>query len=281
MTVLDHAKSVMSVVVFTVNLSVWAIVLVVLGCAKALLPPARPRLDRMLDGCYRAAVAVHDGWMRSGIRVSLRQPELGIPRDELCIVLSNHQCFADIPLLQGAIARRGPLLKFLSKRELAWVPVLGVIFWAFDFPLLRRGTKQGQDDAQRREADRQALSAACDAVRRRPSALMVFAEGTRSSPSKIEERGSPYRHLLPPRVGGFASLVEALGTDLVSIIDVTIVSPEPLTFWEFVSGSGPAVTIEAERIAASELPEGRDALAKWIGERWAAKDDRIEAARRG
>jgi len=279
MSWIDHARSAASLAVITINLTGWVLLLVVLGCVKAILPPARPAVDRAMDRCYRWAIAVHDFWLRRVMGARWKNPDLTLAPDELCIVLCNHSSWADILLLQSAIARRGPLVKFLTKRELAWIPIFGVIFWAFDFPLLRRTTRKGQDDAERRAADAAALDAACEAVRRRPAALANFAEGTRATPDKVAARGGAHRHLLPPRVGGFASLVAALGTDLVSVVDVTIVSPEPPGFWAFLTGRLPEIELRAERIPAHELPEGREALAAWLDRRWRAKDEAIGKVR--
>lgn len=275
----DHARSAVSLAVITINLTFWVILLVALGVAKAVVGPARPAIDRAMDRCYRGAVAVHDFWLRDVMGARWKNPELELPADELCLVLSNHSSWTDILLLQSAIARRGPLLKFLSKRELAWIPIFGVIFWAFDFPLLRRTTRAGQDEAERRAADAAALDAACEAVRQRPAALANFAEGTRATPEKIAAAGGGYRHLLPPRVGGLASLVRALEPDLVSVVDVTIVSPEPPGFWAFLTGRFPEIELLAERIPASELPQGRAALAAWLDQRWRAKEEAIEKRR--
>ena len=160
-----------------------------------------------------------------------------------------------------------------------WIPIFGVVFWAFDFPLPRRRTKPGQAPEARRAADAEALRLACDALRRRPAAITNFAEGTRSTPEKRAATESPHRHLLAPRVGGFVSLVDALGSDLDSVVDATILSREPLSFWAFLSGRLAPITIEAERIPATALPKDRDALAAWLRARWAAKDERIERAR--
>ena len=281
MSWIDHLRSAASLAVITINLTVWVLLLVVLGCVKAVLPPARPAVDRTMDRCYRGAIAVDDFWLRRVMGARWKNPDLALPPDELCIVLCNHSSWADIFLLQSAIARRGPLVKFLTKRELAWIPIFGVIFWAFDFPLLRRTTRAGQDDAGRRAADAAALDAACEAVRRRPAALANFAEGTRATPEKIAARGGAHRHLLPPRVGGFASLVSALETDLVSVVDFTIVSPEPPVFWAFLTGRLPEIQLLAERIPARDLPQGREALAAWLDRRWLAKDEAIGEVRRG
>lgn len=280
MSPLEHGKSVLSLVIITLNLAFWVVLLVLLGLLKAVLPPARDWIDGVLEDCYRLAVAVDDAWLRGVVGARWRNPPLALPRDEVCLVLSNHASWADILMLQSAIARRGPVLKFLTKRELMWVPIFGVIFWAFDFPLLRRRTRPGQDETSRRAADAEALAAACDALRRRPAALANFAEGTRFTPEKRAAAGGPHRHVLSPRVGGVSALVDALGADLVSVVDVTIVSPAPLSFWEFLSGRLPEVEVEAERIPASTVPGTRAARAVWLEERWAEKDERIEQARR-
>jgi 1-acyl-sn-glycerol-3-phosphate acyltransferase len=34
--------------------------------------------------------------------------------------------------------RRIPLLKFFIKKELIWVPLLGIAWWALDFPFMKR-----------------------------------------------------------------------------------------------------------------------------------------------
>jgi 1-acyl-sn-glycerol-3-phosphate acyltransferase len=187
--------------------------------------------------------------------------------------------WADILLVQSVLVRDGPLLKFLTKRELVFIPVLGVIFWAFDFPLLRRQTRGSKDVEARRRADAEALSSACEVVRARPAALMNFAEGTRLTEEKRLASASPYRHLLTPRVGGLSALVEALGDDLVSIVDVSLIYPETPSFWAFAAGQVGPIEIEIERITIAELPGGREALSGWLAEQWRRKDERIDHVR--
>jgi len=281
MGLVDHLRSAMSLVVLTANLSFWGVGLVLLGLLKALVPASRGWADRRLAGAYRGAVAVNDAWLRRVIGLDWARPETGLDRDEICIVVSNHGCWADILLVQSAVTRDGPLLKFLTKRELLFIPVLGVIFWAFDFPLLRRGKRRGIDKAEQRRLDAEALASACDVVRTNPAALMNFAEGTRFTEEKRAKTESPYRHLLPPRVGGLAALIEALGDDATSVVDVSLLYPEPASFWRFLSGRTERIEIEVERIPMERVPLDRDAIALWLAERWQAKDDRIERVRSG
>ena len=150
MSLFDHVKSVASITVITLNLLFWVPPILVLSLVKLLVPASRRVTDRALEGCYRLAVAVDDAWLRGVIGIRWDRPFPPVSSDEVSIVLSNHVCWADILVLQSVLCREGPLLKFLTKRELAWIPIFGVIFWAFDFPLLRRTTKEGQSESERR-----------------------------------------------------------------------------------------------------------------------------------
>ena len=279
MTVLEHARSLLSITVVTVNLVIWLLPLIVVSLAKLALPPLRRVLDPVLDGIYRNALRIDDLWLRRVMGIAWPRPDHGVPHDAVSIVLSNHVCWADILVLQSVMSRRGPLLKFLTKRELLWIPIFGIIFWAFDFPLLHRRASAGGDETARRRADAEALRVACDAVRRHPAALLTFAEGTRFTEEKRRARESPYRTLLPPRVGGLVSLREALGDDLQEVVDVTLIYPEDATFWRFLCGRVPEVGVDVERIPAARVPRERAALIEWLDARWARKDRMILEAR--
>ena len=52
--------------------------------------------------------------------------------------VSNHQSWVDILVLQKVFNRRIPFLKFFLKQELIWVPLLGLAWWALEFPFMRR-----------------------------------------------------------------------------------------------------------------------------------------------
>ncbi len=281
MTPLDHLKSAVSITVITLNLAIWVLLLVVLGSAKFLLPPFRGGIDSLLALVYRTAVRVNDLWLRGVMGISWDRPEAGVAKDDVCIVLSNHASWSDILILQSVISLEGPLLKFLSKRELVFIPIFGIIFWAFDFPALRRGAKGSVDEATRRRMDAEALDAACDAVRKHPAAMMVFAEGTRFSVEKRESMLSPYRTLLPPRVGGLASIREALAEDADVLLDVTLAYPEEASFWLFLSGRLKTVGVVIDRIPLETVPSSREGLIPWLSDRWQRKAAQIEVVRGG
>jgi hypothetical protein len=108
---------------------------------------------------------------------------------------------------------------------------------------------------------------------------MNFAEGTRFSEAKRVQRGSPYRHLLSPRVGGFLTLVEAVEQGVDGLIDLTLIYPQDVSFWTFLAGGLPEIEIRANRIDGACLPSTRESASRWLEERWREKDAAIAERR--
>jgi len=138
----------------------------------------------------------------------------------------QHQSWVDIPVLQAVFNRRIPLLRFFLKQQLIWVPVLGLAWWALDFPFMKRYSKDVLTKRpELRGKDIEATRRACAKYRELPVAVMNFVEGTRFTPDKHVKQASPYRHLLLPRAGGIAFVLDAMGELIEAIVDVTIVYP--------------------------------------------------------
>ena len=68
---------------------------------------------------------------------------------------------------------------------------------------------------------------------------MNFVEGTRYTTAKHAAQDSPYRHLLKPRAGGVAFVLDAMGEGLHAILDVTVV---------YVDGKPTLVDLFADRV---------------------------------
>ncbi len=185
----------------TLNLAFWALPLLVLLPAKA-TGKTRPWFRRVTARIYRAAVRVDNVLLRHVARASWRAREPSLDPARPHIVLSNHRSWADIFLVQSLIATRGPIVTFLCKRELLYVPIFGLIILAFDFPVLRRRTRRGADPAGRRREDRRRVTEAAAALLESPAAILSFAEGTRFTAAK---RDANRRAAVPRRrrgVGG-------------------------------------------------------------------------------
>ncbi len=301
MTLWGHARSAASLAVITANLAFWLVLVIPVSLLRLVLPGFRPTALRLLEGIYRAAVHVDDFWLRRVIGLHWSLPALPLDPRRSVLVVSNHVAWSDVFLIQSLLVRHGLVVKFLTKRELLALPIVGLILWAFEFPILRRAHRGDRDAVERRELDFEALREACRSARENPVALVSFAEGTRATAARRASRSTPYRHLLPPRIGGFGALCDGLGEALAGIVDCTLVysranerskshseaaaGPAPstrdVTFWEFLSGESIEVVIQAEWIDPGELPAQREERAHWLAERWAIKDERIDRLRQG
>jgi len=272
LTPLAHLRAAVGLVVISLNLGFWVVLALPLALAKLLWPGGRGAIERAMGGIYRAALWIDDLWLGRVVGIRWPRPALGLAKDRTYVVLSNHVSWSDIFVIQSIVVRDGPLLKFLAKRELLRVPIVGAIIWAFDFPVLRRQAKAGGDEAARRTRDLETLRAAADVLRDHPAAVMNFAEGTRSTEAKRVEQESPYAHLLIPRVGGFATLIEGLGEELEAVVDLTLVYPRPVSFWALLAGAVREIGVDAEVVPRARLPRGREDTIDWLLARWARKD---------
>lgn len=264
--------------------------MLVLALLRLVLPGRRLRL-----ACSRGVMWIAETWaeLNKLIFASLTPTVWDIRgggelrSDTSYLVISNHQSWVDIPALVQAFNRKTPYFKFFLKRELIWVPFLGLAFWALDYPFMKRYSKaflarnphmQGQDLLITRRA--------CEKFRDLPVTVVNYLEGTRFTPAKQAAQGSPYQHLLKPKAGGVAFVLAALGEQLDAILDVTLVYPEGRIpgFWKLISGQLPRVIVD---IRTRELdpalwqgdyqndPLFRQFVQGWVSGLWAEKDARI------
>lgn len=273
MTVRQHFAAAAALAAITLNLVFWCVPLVVLVLVRGIAPRARAWTQSAGEAIYRFAVAVDDWWLRRVSGAAWHCPDPAPARNRPCIVIANHRSWADVFLIQSAVARRGPIVKFLCKRELVWIPILGLIFLAFDFPVVRRRGSRRLPESERRAADRHRVREACETLRTRPAAMLTFVEGTRFTPEKHARASSPYRCLLPPKSGGFEAIVENLRGVEARVLDLTLCYPRTSAFWAFLGGAAGEIEVRAESFALRNvLAAGpRD----WLEERWRAKDEAL------
>jgi 1-acyl-sn-glycerol-3-phosphate acyltransferase len=276
------------------NTLFWCALLFLCALVKLLLPfhAVRVRIDPVLNGIATRWIACNSGWMR------LTQPTewdvqgvSGLRYEGWYLVNCNHQSWADIFVLQHLLNRRIPMLKFFLKQQLIYVPVIGLAWWALDFPFMKRhGKAELRVRPERRLEDAEATRRACRKFALVPTSVMNFAEGTRFTPKKHRAQASPYRHLLKPKAGGMALALNAMGEKFNSLIDVTIVYPAGIpSFWQFLSGQVPRVAVRVRELPIpgdfctadyGQDPEFRMRFQKWLGSLWQEKDGQIEALAR-
>ena len=204
MTVLTWLRIAFILLLVAANCLVHVVPVVVLGVVKAVLPFAAVRraCNPLLTGLAESWIAVNTAMMGAftdtGFDVRL-DPGADLRRDGHYLVLANHQSWVDILVLQKVFNRRIPLLRFFLKRQLFWVPLLGLAWWALDFPFMGRYSKREiARNPELGKRDMEATRRACAKFVDIPVSVMNFVEGTRYTPDKHASQASPYRHLLKP-----------------------------------------------------------------------------------
>ena len=281
---MGHVRGILAFAFIAVNTVVWCTPLYLMGLVRALLP-ARAKvwingpMVRIIDGwvaCNRAMVRV------LGItRIDAKWHGEPLARDGWYLVFANHQSWTDIIVLQNTLLGRIPPLRFFTKRELIWAPLVGVAMWLLGFPYVRRHSRAALEaNPALRGQDREAVVRACAGFRERPTSVLAFLEGTRFTTAKHAAQESRYRHLLNPRSGGFGYALDGLADKVPQAVDVTIVyEGEVPGFWDFLCGRCRRVRFVARTLPPPE--NDRDAIGAWIEERWLAKDAELDAVRNG
>ncbi|HBD7332256.1 TPA: acyltransferase [Legionella pneumophila] len=202
------------------------------------------------------------------------------------LVVANHQSWLDIVILQHLFNRKIPVLKFFIKDQLKWIPLLGFSWWAMGCPFMKRYSKeylaknphkQGKDIISTRKA--------IETFKRTPASIMNFVEGTRFTKVKKEQQQSPYNYLLKPKAGGISFIINSMGQQIKSLIDVTIVYAEKNhSLWDFL-----CKRVKKVKIIIRQLPipaqftsanlindfQAQNAFKEWLNEQWAIKDNLI------
>lgn len=267
-----------------------AALLFVVALPKALLPSRRVRqaCNPLLTGIAESWIAVNTTMIDrlTGTRFTI-EDRADLQVDGHYLVLSNHQSWVDILVLQKVFNRRIPLLRFFLKRQLFWVPVLGLAWWALDFPFMGRYTRKqiaANPELGRRDMD--TVRRACAKFRAIPVAVMNFVEGTRFTSAKHARQASPYRHLLKPKSGGVAFVMEAMGEGLHALLDVSIAYPAGRpSLVDLMAGRVPEVRVlvEQRRIPEALLAGSyqddrafRILFQQWINGLWREKDGDLD-----
>ena len=282
-------RGVIAFTLLVLNTLFWCALLFAVSLLKLAVPAraARAVFDRILNAIATAWIACNSGWMRLTQRTRWDVDGLeGLAYHGWYLVNCNHQTWADIFVLQHLLNRRIPLLKFFLKHQLIYVPVIGLAWWALDFPFMRRHSDAFlRAHPEKRFEDIETTRRACEKFALIPTSVMNFPEGTRFSEAKHRTQKSPYRHLLKPKTGALALALAALGAKFHSMIDVTIVYPRGAPgFWDFLCGRAPEIVVRVRRVEIpSHLPQGdyvgdpkfRRTVQAWLQELWRAKDAQI------
>jgi len=285
------ARGALALTLILLNTIFWCAPLYTITLARLLVPNAGWR-----RACGHASVWIGETWI-AGNNLIFRITQKtrwetsgvdGLRRDDWYFITANHQSWVDIFVLQRALNRRTPFLRFFIKQELIWFPLMGAVWWALDFPFMKRYSRAYlEKHPEKRGEDLATTRRKCAKFQHDPVAIINFLEGTRFTPAKRARQESPYTHLLRPKAGGMAFTLAAMNGRIRTLLDAAIVYPDgpPPSFWEFLCGEVPRIVLHVEaiplpaHIAAGDYmndPAFRAEFQSWVSDLWAAKDALLE-----
>jgi len=289
--ILRNLQGLVTLSACALNTIFWFVPLMALAVLKLVIPlkPFRRLVTRWL-------MAIGENWigcnawvfsLGNATKWDIRGLE-GLSNKKWYFVFANHQTWVDIIVLQTALNRRIPFLKFFIKQELIWFPFLGIAWWAMDMPFMKRYSKSYlAKHPDKKGQDLEATRKSCEKFLDTPTSVINFVEGTRFTQEKKKKRASQFENLLPPRAGGVALALTSMGGMLNAIVDITIVYPTgPANFWDMMCGEFDQVIVDIAKrpvddwIVAGDYQndrEFRSKFHKWLTQVWQEKDEKIGA----
>jgi 1-acyl-sn-glycerol-3-phosphate acyltransferase len=280
---------VIAAALLALNTLFWVPLLLIFSLLKLVIPirVVRDAIAPVLLFMAEAWIGCNSAWMALTQRCAWDVEGIeGLDYRSWYLVNCNHQSWVDILVLQHLLNRRIPLLKFFLKQQLIWVPVIGMAWWALDFPFMRRHSEEFlRKNPEMRGKDQATTRKACEKFALIPTSVMNFLEGTRFTRAKHQRQNSPYVHLLKPKAGGMALALNAIGDKFQAVLDITIVYPDGTpTFWHFLQGKmhrvvvrGRILPIPRDLIYADYTGDAtvRAAFQSWVQQLWREKDEQI------
>lgn len=279
---------VFSFVFYTMNTIFWVIPIVIFSLLKALIPLAfwQKILSYLLDHSASAWVAVNTLIQKLFIKTHLNVNWSGeLSMDDWYMVISNHQSWVDIVVLQRLLHGKIPFLKFFLKKELIYVPILGLAWWALDFPFMKRYSQAFlRKNPHLIGSDFETTRTACEKFKHKPVSIMNFIEGTRFTQDKHQKQKSPFQHLLRPKAGGLGFALGAMGDHLTKMVNVTIHYPNGIpTFSDFLCGRIKQVNVDIDVMPIPEAVIGdyftdkkfKQSFQQWLNQQWVDKDKKM------
>ncbi|SFD39679.1 acyltransferase [Pseudoalteromonas denitrificans] len=249
-SVLSKLKRIICIGFYAVNTLFWVLPIIVCGFLKLL--PIKPWqkliswLAKSLAGNWVACNSVIQNVL-TPFKFEVTGLE-ELKAKDWYLVIANHQSWVDILVMQRLLHNRIPFLNFFLKKELIYVPFLGLAWWALDFPFMSRTSKaQLRKKPSLRGKDIETTRKACEKFKEVPVSIVNFVEGTRFTKNKHERQNSPFQNLLKPKAGGVAFVLEAMGDQLSKIVNITIHYPDGIpTFVDFASGQVKRIQVHVE-----------------------------------
>ncbi|WP_371195390.1 acyltransferase [Glaciecola sp. SC05] len=272
------------------NLAVWGLLVIAFGIVKLLLP-IRSVQQVLLGIMHRLyfsfgifSVALIKVFNRIEIRIEIDQ---ALSKQKWYLITANHVSYLDIILLVDFCAPRIPPPKFFLKKQLIWLPFVGLAAWALDMPFMRRYSQAFVErHPHLRGKDIETTKRYCQRYIDKPTTVINFVEGTRFTPAKHSARKSPFSHLMRPKAGGIAFTLSAMGELFSNILDITIAYPNSKhPMMDMLCGRMTTIIIDVTTLPVTqeiigdyfENPEFQTRFQTWLNALWEKKNARMRA----
>lgn len=273
---------------YSLNTVFWCLPIFALSFFKLIpIKTVRRLITHALEFCATSWVTLNN--LNQSISMPTKWQVSGLDSlvpDDWYLIISNHQSWVDILVLQRIFNKKIPFLKFFLKQQLIWVPLLGLAWWALDFPFMQRYSREFlKKNPHLKGKDLETTRKACEKFSDKPTSIMNFVEGTRFTPKKHNRQSSPYEFLLNPRAGGVAFVLNAMGDQIHKLIDVTIHYPSGIpSFWHFVCGAVPEIAIQVKVQELDDLnkldyfadDKQKAEFQQWLNNHWHNKDEYLQ-----
>jgi len=279
-----------SFLLYAINTFLWLIPIIIFSFLKALVPLTgwQKVFSYLLDQMASNWVAVNTGIQNLFTNVTFNVSGLDdLSVDDWYLVISNHQSWVDILVLQRLLHGKIPFLKFFLKKELIYVPFLGIAWWALDFPFMKRYSQAFlKKNPHLIGSDIETTRKACAKFKTKPVSVMNFIEGTRFTEEKHRKQNSPFEHLLRPKAGGIAFVLDAMGEHLTKVVNVTIYYPQGIPgFFDFISGKVKTVSVDVQTFDINDQIVGdyfndkvfKQQFQQWLNQLWLEKNNTLAA----
>jgi 1-acyl-sn-glycerol-3-phosphate acyltransferase len=284
---------ILSILFVVLDTLLWFIPLIIVTVAKLVVPiPAWRRLcGRLLDFITTAWIAMYSTAINISKRTVWNVTGLeGLSTKHWYLIIANHQSWLDIVILQKVFNRKIPVQKFFLKKELIWVPILGICWWALDYPFMKRYSSELlKKKPHLKGKDLEATKKACGKFAKTPVSIVNYVEGTRFTRAKHDGQKSPYKNLLIPKAGGVGYVLSAMGDRLTCILDVSIMYPDHNTLWDFLCNKTNEI-----RVSVRQIPVTSDITGNYFSDSiyqihfksrlnalWKQKDEIISQMKKG
>lgn len=274
-----------TVPLFTINTAFVGTSIFLLGIVKMLLPikPVTVLLNFIIHGIWRlwAIVNLATINLTNPVEWQINTPE-GLNKKGWYLLICNHISWLDIMVLTQIALNRLPSPKFFLKNELKRVPFVGMAAWAMDMPFMKRySRKYLEKHPEKKGQDIERTKRSCAKFESIPTTMINFVEGTRFTKQKQQQSGGEFKHLLPPRAGGIAFTLAAMGHLFSGVLNVTLNYPDNKNLtYDFFLGKLKRVQIEVELLEVNEDIIGdyfnddsfKTRFQGWLNDVWTKKD---------